>query len=136
MFNIQKLIGVFVLALFFSPKNIYAQDKNWTNKDSCYSCLEIYSKYWKKDNLGKNGFRELMANTVLSKCQFKGHNWNDLSKFLGAPNFKFNNSNTLTYRYRLNYPSSDVKAIGTMLLDIQISKTGQILKFSIFSVDG
>ena len=132
----QKLIALLFIINLYSSEDLYGQEKNWTNKDSCFSYLNIYSNYWKKDSLGKNGFRQLMADFVLKNCHFEGEKWKDINKYLGNPNFIFNLNGKRFYRYRLNYQSKDIKAIGTVLLDIGVEKTGLIVSFSISSVDG
>ncbi len=36
--------------------------------DTCINILKGYSDYWKKDSIGENGFRELLGDRVLIKC--------------------------------------------------------------------
>lgn len=132
----QRLIAVLLIVKIFSHEVVHGQEKNWTNMDSCFSNLEAYSHYWKIDSLGKNGFRQLMADRILTKCYFQGEKWKNVYKYFGNPNFKYNSDGNKTYRYRLNYQSKDITMVGTMLLDIEVDKTGVIVRFSIFFIDG
>ncbi|SRR6266508_574639 len=123
-----------ILSIYLFSQKINAQEGGL--KSDCFSYLEVYSNYWKKDNLGKNGFRELMANQILNKCDFVGEKWSNLSKLLGHSNFVLKKFGSIVYRYRLNYVSKDIKAIGTLILEIAINDKGLITQFSVTSVDG
>ena len=133
---VKRLIVVSILfSVSCGSKSLFCQEKNATN-DRCLSYLYTYSRYWKLDSLGKNGFRELMSDVVLKECHFKGDKWTDIKKYLGKPNSRFSLNGHQYYRYRLNYQSKSIKDIGTRLVDFEVDNSGLIVGFSIFSVDG
>jgi len=103
--------------------------------DTCLSNLKFYSTYWKKDSIGDNGFREIFALSKLEKCSFKNTNWEEVSKYLGTPNFTFKYENYIHYRYKLTNYESDIP--GTQFLEIFVdSKSNLITSFFIKEIDG
>ena len=131
--------SVIVATLFFNLfyiETLCGQEKVLTKEDSCISYIMTYSSFWKKDKFGKNGFRQLMADLVLSKFEFKGRKWNEFKKYFGEPNQNFKLEGFLYYRYRLNYIAESIKEVGTNLFDIEVDTNGVIVGVSISMVDG
>ncbi len=128
-------LAVFLLA-FFTTKDVYAQLPTPSSQDSCIQIFKEYSKHWKKDKHGKNGFRELFGRTIFKNCNLKGAQWRDISGYLGKPTHKGSREGIMVYLYRLNYFSRNIKLIGTFLLEIDVNEKGQIVLFGVFEVDG
>lgn len=131
--NISMLLWTIIL---LSPFTIKCQESKWNRRDTCLSYLQQYSIYWKKDTLGKNGARKLMADYFLKECVFTGRKWSDIFKFLGKPNVTIAKKNGRIYMYRINYQSLDIKEVGTILLHIEVDSGGIITNFSIAANDG
>jgi hypothetical protein len=131
----KLLVILFLAIVLFSQNRALSQEKKWTIEDSCYSYLNIYREFWKKDNLGKNGLRQLLADYILKKCDFKGQPWEKLRPLLGTPTHTRKLEQSVLYRYRLNYLSKEV-TVGTELLEIVVDKSGLIISFSVFTIDG
>ena len=115
--------NIFIYSFFLtclSTQNLYAQDKKWSNKDSCFSFLEIYHKYWKLDSIGRNGFRQLMADHLLKECHFEGETWKSLVKYLGRPNSSFLLDGKQINRYRLNYENKSIIITITVIGGVRI----------------
>jgi len=111
--------------------------KTLPTADTCLSNLKFYSTYWKKDSIGDNGFRDLFSLFKLEKCSFKNTRWEEISKYLGSPNFTFKHEDYIHYRYKLTNFGSDLSLPGTRILEIFVdSKSDLITSFFIKEIDG
>jgi hypothetical protein len=128
-----KFILVFVFLLEFH-EDVKSQIL-LTRPDSCINIFRAYSNHWKKDRVGKNGFREIFGEKFLVDCNCEGRFWNDLREYLGNPNYTYLNNDSTTFRYRLNH-TKNFKDVGSYLLDIIVDNTGVIVFFSVWRVDG
>jgi hypothetical protein len=132
----KKLASVSISFCFsiIACNSKYIAAKN-VGTNNCIDLLTNYSHYWIQDSLGKNGFRELLAEAHLSKCNFIGFKWSEISPLLGKPNFTFTHASEFHYRYRLNNYSDDLGAPGTLNLEIFVDDN-IITSFKVDHVDG
>jgi hypothetical protein len=61
------------------------------------------SKDWKKDLLGKNGYRSKILKEIILSEKLKGHKSTEIRKILGKPDFYCSNKNGFTYQYNYEY---------------------------------
>lgn len=93
-------------------------------KDSiCIRFLREYSKFWKQDSLGKNGFRKIAAEKVIKKCNKCELDSSDVYNLLGNP-YQFGSSNL---GYNLYYPLTPPKD-GHGFEEILVKIDGKTLK--------
>jgi hypothetical protein len=98
--------------------------------------LHDYHAQWINDSLAKNGFRQLLANEFLSKCNFEGMKWALLQKYFGKPSYIWDRDSSIRYKYRASYFSDEnYGAPGNLYVEIEV-KNGVIIIFRVYEIDG
>lgn len=107
------------------------------NDDPCIEKLMDYHPLWICDSLAMHGFRLLLANEFLSKCNLEGKKWSQVEKYFGRPNYLIDDEGgTTTYRYRASYfREGHENGPGNLFVDFRI-KNGVIIKFNVYEIDG
>lgn len=110
---------VLILFLFLNivtgcQNGIFKNNKN----EKCVYLIKHYQRFWREDSLGKNGFRLIYATEFLRNCSLESLKWNELSTYLGKPNFTYLYGKEMHYRYRVNYLDDNMATPGTVLLEV------------------
>jgi len=107
------------------------------NDDPCIEKLMDYHPLWICDSLAMHGFRQLLTNEFLSKCNLEGKKWSGVEKYFGKPNYSIaHEDSATTYRYRASYfKEGDENGPGNLFVEFRI-KNGVIIKFNVYEIDG
>ncbi len=103
----------------------------------CETFLSANSAAWREDSLGAKGKREIIIDSLVKICEFKGELWSKISNHFGTPFSRaIYDDSLISYKFRINYfKEGEHSNLGNLFLMVEVIND-TITLFRILEIDG